>query len=72
MENNLYTALSRYFKRLSQVGYVKTEDLNILLIYIYIYDLLKKVPINRVIENALSCLQQSCFVPRISCKETCS
>ncbi len=72
MENNLYTALSRYFKRLSQVGYVKTDDLYILLIYTYIYELLKRVPMNRTIENVLSCLQQSCFVPRVSCKETCS
>lgn len=72
MENNLYIALSRYFKKLSQVGYVKTGDLHILLIYTYIYELLKRVPMNRTVENALYCLQQSCLVPRVSCKETCS
>lgn len=76
MENNrLYDTLNRYFKRLSQVGYIPDNDTFSVLVLAYITKLKEENSLtseqNFIIEKALSCLQGSCLIPYNSCKETC-
>ena len=76
MENNrLYDTLNRYFKRLSQVGYIPDNDTFSVLVLTYITKLKEKTSLtseqNFIIEKALSCLQGSCLIPYNSCKGTC-
>nr|DAN95539.1 MAG TPA: hypothetical protein [Crassvirales sp.]DAU61410.1 MAG TPA: hypothetical protein [Crassvirales sp.] len=76
MENNrLYDTLNRYFKRLSQVGYIPDNDTFSVLVLAYITELKEKTSLtseqNFIIEKALSCLQGSCLIPYNSCKGTC-
>lgn len=76
MENNrLYDTLNRYFKRLSQVGYIPDNDTFSVLVLAYITKLKEKTSLtseqNFIIEKALSCLQGSCLIPYSSCKGTC-
>ena len=76
MENNrLYDTLNRYFKRLSQVGYIPDNDTFSVLVLAYITKLKEKTSLtseqNFIIEKALSCLQGSCLIPYNSCKGTC-
>lgn len=76
MENNrLYDTLNRYFKRLSQVGYIPDNDTFSVLVLTYITKLKEENSLtseqNFIIEKALSCLQGSCLTPYSSCKRTC-
>lgn len=76
MENNrLYDTLNRYFKRLSQVGYISDNDTFSVLVLAYITKLKGENSLtseqNFIIEKALSCLQGSCLIPYNSCKGTC-
>lgn len=76
MENNrLYDTLNRYFKRLSQVGYIPDNDTFSVLVLTYITELRKENSLTSeqslIIEKALSCLQGSCLIPYGSCKGTC-
>lgn len=76
MENNrLYDTLNRYFKRLSQVGYIPDNDTFSVLVLAYITELKEKTSLtseqNFIIKKALSCLQGSCLIPYNSCKGTC-
>lgn len=76
MENNrLYDTLNRYFKRLSQVGYIPDNDTFSVLVLTYITELKKDNSLTSeqslIIEKALSCLQGSCLIPYGSCKGTC-
>ena len=76
MENNrLYDTLNRYFKRLSQVGYIPDNDTFSILVLTYITELGKENSLtseqNLIIEKALSYLQGSCLIPYGSCKGTC-
>ena len=76
MENNrLYDTLNRYFKRLSQVGYIPDNDTFSVLVLTYITELKKENSLtseqNLIIEKALSCIQGSCLIPYGSCKGTC-
>lgn len=73
--NKFYDILSRYFNRLSQVGYVPDNSTFSILITAYIYKLEKENKLtkdqNNIIKKALSCLQGNCFIPYNSCKGTC-
>jgi hypothetical protein len=76
MENNrLYDTLNRYFKRLSQVGYIPDNDTFSVLVLTYITKLKEENSLtseqNFIIEKALSCLQGGCLIPYSSCKGTC-
>ena len=76
MENDrLYDTLNRYFKRLSQVGYIPDNDTFSVLVLTYITKLKEENSLtfeqNFIIEKALSCLQGSCLIPYSSCKGTC-
>lgn len=76
MENNrLYDTLNRYFKRLSQVGYISDNDTFSVLVLTYITKLKEENSLtseqNFIIEKALSCLQGNCLIPYSSCKGTC-
>ena len=76
MENNrLYDTLNRYFKRLSQIGYIPDNDTFSVLVLTYITELKKDNSLTSeqslIIEKALSCLQGSCLIPYGSCKGTC-
>ena len=76
MENNrLYDTLNRYFKRLSQVGYIPDNDTFSVLVLTYITKLKEESSLtseqNFIIEKALSCLQGNCLIPYSSCKGTC-
>lgn len=76
MENNrLYNTLNRYFKRLSQVGYIPDNDTFSVLVLTYITKLKEENSLtseqNFIIEKALSCLQGNCLIPYSSCKGTC-
>ena len=76
MENKvLYVALDRYFKRLSQVGYIPDNSTFSILVLVYIFDMLKTYNLDTdqlgIIDRAISCLQRDCFIPYKSCKETC-
>lgn len=73
--NRLYDTLNRYFKRLSQVGYIPDNDTFSVLVLAYITKLKEENSLtseqNFIIEKALSCLQGSCLIPYNSCKGTC-
>lgn len=73
--NRLYDTLNRYFKRLSQVGYIPDNDTFSVLVLTYITKLEEENSLtseqNFIIEKALSCLQGSCLIPYNSCKGTC-
>lgn len=76
MENNrLYDTLNRYFKRLSQVGYIPDNDTFSVLVLTYITELQEQESLtseqNLIIDRALSCLQGSCLIPYNLCKGTC-
>lgn len=76
MENKvLYVALDRYFKRLSQVGYIPDNSTLSILVLAYISDILKIYDLDTeqlgIIDKAISCLQGNCFIPYWFCKETC-
>jgi hypothetical protein len=74
-DNKLYDTLNRYFKRLSQVGYIPDSDTFSVLVLTYITELSKETSLTSeqkyIIERALSCLQGSCLIPYDSCKGTC-
>lgn len=76
MEDKLYNTLNRYFKRLSQVGYVCDKDMLSVLVLAYITELYSEESLTTeqisIIERALLCLQGSCLIPYSSCKESCT
>lgn len=69
--NNLFSAISSYFTSLSHFGYKKKSDVNNLLIYSFIEEMLTgrmrefiTEDDYRYIEKALHCLYGStCFIP---------
>lgn len=71
----IHVALDRYFKRLSQVGYVPDNSVFSILVLMYISDILKNYTLGTeqlgIIDKAISCLQGDCFIPYWFCKETC-
>lgn len=60
MENKFYDTLNRYFKRLSQVGYIPDNDVYSILIYTYISNIKKNTELTKeeenIINNAINCL----------------
>ena len=76
MKNNrLHITLTRYFKRLSQVGYIPDNDTFSVLVLTYITELNNTHTLTTeqkyIVEKALSCLQGTCLIPYNSCKGTC-
>lgn len=75
VDNELYDTLNRYFKRLSQVGYIPDNDTFSVLVLTYITELEKENSLTQeqklIVERALSCLQGTCLIPYSSCKGTC-
>lgn len=75
MENKFYDTLNRYFKRLSQVGYIPDNDVYSILIYTYISDIKKNTELTKgeenIINNAINCLQGTCLFPYGSCNKIC-
>lgn len=75
MENELYDTLNRYFKRLSQVGYVPDDDVYSILIYVYISDIKKNIKLTldeeNIINKAIACLQGTCLIPYRTCNKFC-
>lgn len=73
--NKYYEVLTRYFNRLSQVGYAPDKETFSILVLTYIYDLNKEYTLTpeqtSIINNALCCLEGSCLIPYGSCKGTC-
>lgn len=73
--NELYDTLNRYFKRLSQVGYIPDNETFSVLVLSYITELKEYFKLTleeqHIIERAMSCLQGSCLIPYGSCKGTC-
>lgn len=74
--NMLYDTLNRYFKRLSQVGYVKSSDVLSILVLSYLLELKKESDYfseeqKIIINKAILCLQGNCFIPYSSCKGIC-
>lgn len=73
--NKLYNVLDRYFKRLSQVGYIPDNSTFSILILVYIAKLEKENILTKeqksIINKAISCLQGNCFIPYNLCKEHC-
>lgn len=73
--NGFYDVLNRYFRRLSQVGYIPDNDTFSVLVLTYITELNNThtltIEQKYIIEKALSCLQGSCLIPYNSCKGTC-
>ena len=73
--NRFYDVLNRYFRRLSQVGYIPDNDTFSVLVLAYITELREGNSLtseqNLIIEKALSCLQGTCLIPYNSCKGTC-
>lgn len=73
--NKLYDTLTRYFRRLSQVGYIPDNDTLSVLVLTYITELNNTHTLTTeqkyIVEKALSCLQGSCLIPYNSCKGTC-
>lgn len=70
MVNEVYNSLNSYFKSLSNTGYRKQRDVNSLLLYSYIQELLDSdfrglvtEEDYRLIENALYCLYGTCLIP---------
>lgn len=74
MEHKLDTALTRYFSRLSKVGYIPYDEVSSILMLEYIIEL-KKFPLTQAeeitVDKAMSCLQGSCLIPYESCKGYC-
>jgi hypothetical protein len=72
----LNNALTRYFKRLSQVGFIPDETVYSILVLYYIThlkeSLLLTIEDNLIIKQALLSLQGSCLMPYKSCKESCN
>lgn len=75
VDNELYDTLNRYFKRLSQVGYIPDNDTFSVLVLTYITELEKENSLTQeqklIVERALYCLQGTCLIPYGSCKGTC-
>lgn len=76
MENNeLYNTLNRYFKRLSQVGYISDNETFSVLVLYYITKVMDSSILTQeekyIIDKAISCLQGSCLIPYSSCKGSC-
>lgn len=73
--NELYNTLNRYFKRLSQVGYVPDSETFSVLVLSYIVEVKSLFTLTQeeeyIIEKAMACLQGSCLIPYGSCKGTC-
>lgn len=70
MVNDIYNSITSYFKNLSNVGYRKQKDVNSLLLYSYIQELLDNdfrglitEEDYKLIENALYCLYGTCLIP---------
>lgn len=73
-KNEFYNTLNRYFKRLSQVGYIPDSDVFSVLVLSYITEISEYnlTPEEQyTVEKAISCLQGSCLIPYGSCKGTC-
>lgn len=72
--NDLYNVLTKYFKRLSQFGYMNDNDVYNIIVLTYIYELNKtelSIDQQGIINKALSCLRGTCYFPYSSCKGTC-
>lgn len=75
MENRLYTTLNRYFKRLSQVGYIPDNDMLSVLVLSYITEVEESITLSpeeqSIIDRVIACLQGTCLIPYEECKGTC-
>lgn len=75
MEDKLNSTLDKYFKRLSQVGYIPDKDVFSIVVLTYITELQKEYKLTveqkSIINKALSCIQGNCLIPYDSCKGTC-
>lgn len=75
MGPDLNEVLTRYFKRLSQVGYVPDNEVCLVIILDYITDIrnnnLLSEEDNTIIDSALSCMYGNCLIPFTLCKGNC-
>ena len=73
--NRFYDVLNRYFRRLSQIGYIPDNDTFSVLVLTYITELNNTHTLTTeqkyIVEKALSYLQGTCLIPYNSCKGTC-
>ena len=61
MDNNtLYTILQRYFKALSYTGYVQLQDLQYLIVLVYIEDI-QEFTDQSIIDKALEIIKSKCI-----------
>lgn len=68
LDNELYESIYRYFKVLSQFGYKSYEDVNRLLVMLYISDILSEYQVAeedlRTLQNCMYCMYgTTCLVP---------
>lgn len=71
----LNSMLERYFTRLEQVGYVPYNQVNNMLILLFIYeDILPYIEGDDkyTINKALTCIMGDCITPYSSCKKSCN
>lgn len=75
MQNSFNGALTRYFTRLSQVGYFSDNGIFSILVLSYIIDMMNNITLTpderEIVERAFSCLQGSCIIPYEHCKGNC-
>lgn len=73
LTNLSYEALHRYFTKLTQFGYMKYSDVELLIVLLYIQEIVDKydpsLEEQSIVNKALSCLQgSSCIIPLSCCK----
>lgn len=65
MDNITYNVLNNYFSRLENVGYYSYNNLNNVLILIYIYYFMENYELtaeeSNIVRKALSCIQDNCL-----------
>lgn len=75
IQNSFNEALTRYFTRLSQVGYFSDNGTFSILVLSYIIDMMNSTILTseekEIVERAFSCLQGSCIIPYEYCKGNC-
>ena len=75
IQNSFNEALTRYFTRLSQVGYFPENGTFSIIVLSYIIDMMNSTILTseekEIVERAFSCLQGSCIIPYEYCKGNC-
>lgn len=76
LSNLSYEALQRYFTRLHQFGYMNYNNVEQLIVFLYIQEILSDNELEQdelaVVEKALDCIQgNSCLIPNTWCDRVC-